>query len=118
MAKTILIVDDSPTQMRLMQEALNGQGYHIITATTGDEAVEKVDRDKPDLVLLDVIMPGKNGFQVCRALKKKATNTKIILVTSKDQASDKFWGKKQGADDYVTKPFDATHLLATVRKYA
>lgn len=117
MAKTILIVDDSPTQMRLMTDALNGQGFRVITATTGEEAEAKADRENPDLVLLDVVMPGKNGFQVCRSLKKKSANTRIILVTSKDQASDKFWGKKQGADDYVTKPFQASDLLAAVRKY-
>lgn len=117
MAK-ILVVDDSPTQMKFMVDALAGKGHSIVTAVDGEEALLKAAKERPDLMLLDVILPHKNGFQVCRQLKSdEATkNIKIILVTSKDQKSDRFWGMKQGADDYLTKPFENADLLASVTR--
>src|SRR5262245_23086360 len=91
---TILVVDDSPTALKVIVDALNGTGHRIITATDGDEAIQKALQEHPDLILLDVVMPGKNGFQVCRQLKMGVTtkDIKIILVTSKSQPSDRFWG--------------------------
>jgi twitching motility two-component system response regulator PilH len=117
--KTILVVDDSPTEMRLVTGVLQGHGHRIITATDGDQALEVARREQPGLVVLDVIMPGKNGFQVCRALKTAPETAKIpvILLTSKNQESDKFWGLKQGADEYLTKPFADTELAAAVARY-
>jgi twitching motility two-component system response regulator PilH len=114
--KKILVVDDSPTMRKMMTDTLDGKGYHIITATDGDEALHKAATELPDLVLLDVIMPGKNGFQVCRQLKTDVAtkHIKVIMVTSKDQKSDRFWGLKQGADAYVTKPFAPAELLQNV----
>jgi twitching motility two-component system response regulator PilH len=118
MAKTILVVDDSPTQMKLMTTALQGKGYKIITAVDGEEALEKANKEQPDLMLLDVILPKKNGFQVCRQLKT-APDTKaikVILVTTKSQDTDRFWGLKQGADEYITKPFEDAELQQMVAK--
>ncbi len=116
---TILVVDDSPTEMKLMLEALRSQSHRLITATDGEEALEQAQQEHPDLILLDVILPKKNGFQVCRQLKTAPAthNIKIVLVTSKTQDTDRFWGLKQGADAYLTKPFDDDQLLAAVDEH-
>ena len=113
MDKMILVVDDSPTARELITETLQSNGYRTVTATNGEEAIEKASSECPDLILLDVVMPGRNGFQVCRQLKTEdaTKNIKVILVTSKNQKSDRFWGLKQGADDYLTKPFEQDQLL-------
>ena len=116
---TILLVEDSPTHMRLATNCLETQGYRLITAVDGEEALRKAASEKPDLIVLDVILPGQNGFQVCRTLKT-STDTKgipVVMLTSKNQESDRFWGMKQGADAYLTKPFIASDLLATVAKH-
>lgn len=119
MRKTILVVDDSPTDRRLMQAALDGHGYEVLTAADGEEALALASAETPSLVLLDVVLPKKNGFQVCRQLKTTPAteNVKVVLVTSKDQESDRFWGMKQGADAYLTKPFDDSDLLAAVTRF-
>jgi twitching motility two-component system response regulator PilH len=118
-SKTILLVDDSPTEMRIMQTALQGKGYNLVAAVDGEEALQKVLTQHPDLVLLDIILPKKNGFQVCRQIKTAAEtkDIKIIMVSSKSQDTDRFWGLKQGADEYITKPFTSEELLASVKKY-
>lgn len=118
--KKILVVDDSPTQMRIITTALQGKGYSVITATDGEQALDIAAKEKPNLMLLDVILPKKNGFQVCRQLKTApdTKDIKIILVTSKSQDTDRFWGLKQGADEYLTKPFEDKELLALVAKHA
>ncbi|QVL30881.1 response regulator [Telmatocola sphagniphila] len=113
---TILIVDDSPTELKIVTNALRNRGYRIVTAIDGDEALQKASHEKPRLMLLDVVLPKKNGFQVCRQLKNSAEtkDIKIILLTSKSQDSDRYWGMKQGADAYVTKPFEEAELLSSV----
>jgi len=119
MPKTILVVDDSPTERKLMEQTLEGKGYNLVSAVDGEEALEKVARQRPDVVLLDVILPRKNGFQVCRQLKTapETKGIKIILITSKTQDTDRFWGLKQGADEYLTKPVAAENLLASIAKF-
>lgn len=114
-----MLVDDSPTEMKVMQTALQGKGFNLVTANDGEEALAKVIQQKPDMVLLDVVLPKKNGFQVCRQLKTapETKNTKVILVTSKSQDSDRFWGLKQGADEYLTKPLNAEQLLAAIQRH-
>lgn len=111
----VLVVDDSPTDLKLMSQPFLSRGYELVTATDGEEALKKAEAEQPDLMVLDVIMPKLNGFKVCRQIKSSATlkNIKIILLTSKNQESDKFWGEKQGADAYMTKPFTEEDLLAT-----
>jgi len=113
---TILVVDDSLTARALLVDILSGTGHRILTAVDGEEALHKASTEHPDVILLDVVMPGKNGFHVCRQLKAEAATRgiKIILVTNKNQQSDRVWGLKQGADAYLTKPFDAAELLMTI----
>jgi CheY-like chemotaxis protein len=116
---TILVVDDSPTALKLVSKALATAGHHIIMASNGEEAVAKATDAHPDLVVLDVIMPHKNGYQVCRQLKNdaKTHDIKIILCTRQNQQADRFWGMQQGADAYLAKPFDEAELLATVARF-
>ena len=118
MNNTILVADDSPTELRLVLSALGKKGYQIVTATDGEDAIEMARKHQPRLAILDIIMPKKNGFQVTRQLKTDAETSemKVLLLSSKDQDSDKFWGMKQGADEYLTKPFDEDALLAAVAR--
>lgn len=118
MAKSILLVDDSPSEMQYLKRALEGRGYDLLMATDGDQALEQASLHQPDLILLDVVLPKKNGYQVCRQIKtsEPKVKTKIILVTSRNQDSDRFWGMKQGADGYLTKPVKQTELLAAVER--
>ncbi len=119
MGKTILLVEDSPTEMKLMQQALEGKGYNLIAASDGEEALKKAVQFKPDLILLDIVLPKKNGFQVCRTIKTSpdTQNTKVILISSTTQDTDRFWGLKQGADEYLTKPVPVEALLASVVRH-
>jgi twitching motility two-component system response regulator PilH len=116
---TILVVEDSPTELRLITEALQAEGYEVITATNGDEALAKAARARPRLVLLDIVLPKQNGFQVCRQLKSSADtkDVKVILVSSKSQETDRLWGLRQGADEYITKPFKTEDLLRSVLRH-
>ena len=118
MAK-ILIADDSLAELQILQATLQPTGHTLLTVMDGEAAEEKVKSEKIDLIILDVIMPKKNGFQVCRDIKSndQFKNIPIIIVTSKDQESDKFWGMKQGADEYLIKPFKPEDLLKAVKKY-
>lgn len=120
MPKRILVVDDSPTDMKRLTLLLKNKGYVISTATDGEKALDIVSTDKPDIMLLDVILPKKNGFQVCREVKTdpQTENVIVILVTSKKHATDRFWGLKQGADDYLTKPFEDQELVKLLEKHA
>ena len=118
--KTILIVDDSPTERHILTELLTGAGYQVSTADSGDEGIERAKQIKPDLVLMDVVMPGTNGFQATRALSRDPVTKDIpvIMCTTKSQETDKLWGMRQGAHDYVTKPIDAPALLAKIAALA
>ncbi|NWF82586.1 MAG: response regulator [Bryobacteraceae bacterium] len=118
MSKTILVVDDSPAHLELMQRTIEGRGWEVLTAADGEQALEKAETRRPDLILLDVVLPKKNGYQVCRQLKQgNATKSiKIIMVSSKSQESDKYWGLKQGADGYLVKPFAPAELLRAVEQ--
>ncbi len=114
--KKILIVDDSPTGRKAVSAVL--RNYDTIIASDGKQALEKAKSEKPDLVVLDVIMPNMDGFQACRKMKKspELKHIPVILLTSKNQKSDEFWGKKQGAEVYLTKPCEDTVLLDAVEK--
>lgn len=116
-APRILVVDDSWTDLTLMAAPLRENGFDVITAVDGDEAIEKVLRERPQCVLLDIVMPKQNGFQVCRRLKQmeQSRHIPVILVSQKHTRLDKAWGLQQGADLYLTKPFNRNELVASVR---
>lgn len=114
----ILVVDDSPTDLSLITSPLRREGFAVVTASDGEEALRKVQEERPDCVVLDVVMPKKNGFQVCRTIKNSRETQRIpvILLTSKSERTDEVWGRRQGADAYLTKPFDGEALLAQIRQ--
>ena len=118
--KKVLIIDDSPAQIKLMQGLLEREGYSPVGLSDPKRVEETIASVRPSVILLDVVMPERNGFQVCRDLKGSSEfkSIPVIMVTSKDSASDKFWGEQQGADGYVTKPFKPDDLIRAVRRFA
>ncbi len=114
----ILVVDDSPTQLKLILAPLQSEKYETITAHDGEEGLAKAFAEKPDLVVLDVVMPKMDGFQTCRKMKlaDELKHIPVIMLTSKNQKTDEFWGKKQGANEYLTKPFADQDLLDAVAR--
>ena len=109
----VLIVDESPTEEHVIKSALEGQGSETLSADSGERGVEMAREAKPDLILMDVVMPGLNGFQATRQLSKDPATSEIpiIMVTTKNQKTDRIWGMRQGAVDYIVKPFSAEDLL-------
>jgi twitching motility two-component system response regulator PilH len=116
----VLVVDDSETERTHIVTTLKRDGYTVSAANSADEATAKLRQELPDVMLLDVIMPGVNGFQFCRSLRRDPRYAKlpIVMVTSKNQETDREWGLKQGASEYLTKPFTPEQLAAAVRRYA
>jgi twitching motility two-component system response regulator PilH len=114
---TVLIVDDSPTETTVFRNALVKAGFQVETASNGEEGVQAARKLHPDVILMDVIMPGLNGFQATRMLKKDPATAEIpvIVVTTKDQQTDRTWGLRQGAVDYLVKPVDPNELVARVK---
>ena len=115
----ILLVDDSKTELHFLSDLLTKRGYKVRTAENADEAMKRLGEDKPDLILMDVVMPGQNGFQLTRAISRDPlyADVPIIMCTSKNQETDKVWGMRQGARDYVVKPVDADELVAKIRAF-
>lgn len=113
----ILIVDDSPTERFFLTDILVKAGYTVTQAENGEQALAKVKLEMPELILMDVVMPGKNGYQITRAISKDPLTEKIpiIMCTTKGQETDKVWGMRQGARDYVVKPVSQEELLAKIR---
>jgi twitching motility two-component system response regulator PilH len=109
----VLIVDDSPTDVHVMQKALEQGGFSTASAADGSEAIRKARELHPDLILMDIVMPGLNGFQATRQLASdpETRSIPVIMVTSKAQESDRVWGLRQGAVDYLVKPVASEHLL-------
>jgi twitching motility two-component system response regulator PilH len=112
----ILIVDDSPTERYFLTDILIKNGFSVSTAENGEDAMLKIKADKPQLILMDIVMPGQNGFQVTRAISRdpETQNVPIIICTSKGQETDRIWGLRQGARDYIVKPVDPQELLAKI----
>jgi twitching motility two-component system response regulator PilH len=115
--RKVLVADDSDTDRKNMEQIVSGAGYEVITAKSGAEAVAKAKNERPDAILLDVIMPEMNGFQACRAITTDAATKDIpvVLVSSKGEKTDKLWGEQQGARGYVTKPFTPDQLLRELK---
>lgn len=118
--KKVLVVDDSPTERFFLADLLTKGGYSVLTADSGDDAISKSREHKPDLILMDVVMPGVNGFQVTRQITRDPDlgHIPVIICTSKTQETDRIWGLRQGAKDYVTKPINAEELLAKIAALA
>ena len=114
---TVLIVDDSPTEMHVLRGILQKGGYRVITAVDGESGVAQAEHSKPDLILMDVVMPGLNGFQATRQLSRnpETSGIPIIMVTTKAQETDRAWGLRQGAREYVVKPVGAGELLKKIK---
>ena len=114
--RKILIVDDSPTERHVLNEMLTKAGYEVIASDNGEDAILRAKRDRPDVILMDVVMPGLNGFQATRAISRDpdTKSIPIIMCTSKSQETDKIWGLRQGARDYLVKPVDRDALLAKI----
>ena len=115
----ILLVDNSRTELHVLSELLVRQGFRVRTAENGDEALRRIAEEKPDLILMDVVMPGQNGFQLTRTITRdpKYADVPVIMCTSKSQETDKVWGMRQGARDYVVKPVDPDELLQKIRAF-
>ncbi len=114
----IVVVDDSFAEAQMIEGYLKAANHTVITYSNTDKLEEKLVNDKPELLVMDVVMPGRNGFQACRDIKNddRLKSIPVILCTSKGNDSDKFWGEQQGANGYVVKPFKAEDLLMAVKK--
>jgi twitching motility two-component system response regulator PilH len=113
----VLIVDDSKTETMFLTDILQRNGFAVRSAENADEAMKRLKEDAPDLILMDVVMPGQNGFQLTRSINRtpEYTTIPIIMCTSKNLETDRVWGMRQGARDYITKPVDAADLLAKIK---
>ena len=115
----IMIVDDSPTEVHVMKTALEKHGFQTMSAADGSECLSLVQEVQPDLIFMDVVMPGLNGFQATRTLNRdpKTKSIPVVMVTTKDQESDRVWGMRQGAVDYLVKPVDGEDLVAKANEF-
>ncbi|MCZ8110819.1 MAG: PleD family two-component system response regulator [Betaproteobacteria bacterium] len=115
----ILIVDDSKTELFHLSDILGKRGYSVRTAENGEEAMRRLEEDKPQLILMDVVMPGQNGFQLTRSITRdpRFSDVPVIMCTSKSQETDKVWGMRQGARDYIVKPVNPDELIAKIKAF-
>ncbi len=119
MAK-VMVVDDAYSELKLMESILKSAGHEVVSLMDGEALEEKLSSERPDVLLLDIVMPKRNGYEILRALRKDARTktTPVVLVSSKNQESDRAWGKRQGADEYLGKPFTSDQLLGMVKRFA
>jgi len=118
-SKKVLVVDDSPADLLNLSNIVSDAGYFVISATSGKEAVEKARAEKPDLIFLDIIMPGMDGYAACREIAN-GSDTKgipVVFVTSKNQKADKLWAQMQGGKGYITKPFSADNVVDQLKAF-
>ena len=118
--KKVLVVDDSKTELMYLTDLLSKNGFSVKTAENAEEAFRWLADEKPELILMDVVMPGQNGFQLTRAISRDPlySNIPIIMCTSKSQETDRVWGMRQGARDYITKPVNAEELMSKINALA
>ena len=119
MAKTVLIVDDSPTEVHKLTTILKKHGHAVLVAENGEEGLSIARSQRPDIILMDIVMPGMNGFQATRQLTKaqETSHIPVIIVTTKDQETDRLWGTRQGAKAYLTKPVQEGELISTIDRF-
>ena len=117
--RKILVVDDSKTELFHLSDILGKKGFVVRTAENGEEAMRRLGEDTPDLILMDVVMPGQNGFQLTRSITRdpRFAGVPVIMCTSKNQETDKVWGMRQGARDYIVKPVNGDELLAKIKAF-
>jgi twitching motility two-component system response regulator PilH len=115
----ILVVDDSKTELHHLSDMLGKRGFAVRTAENGEQAFARLAEDKPDLILMDVVMPGQNGFQLTRAITRdpRFAGVPVIMCTAKNQETDKVWGLRQGARDYIVKPINGDELLSKIKAF-
>ena len=115
----VMMVDDAYSELQVMETILRSAGYDVSTHLDGEQLEEKIVSEQPDVVLLDIVMPKRNGFDALRGVRRDARTkqARVIMVSSKNQESDRIWGMRQGADEYLAKPFTADQLLALVRRF-
>jgi len=115
--KTVLVVDDSQTDLHVMTGMLSKNGFSVIQATSGESAIDVARAEKPDLILMDIVMPGMNGFETTRKLSRdpETSHIPVIIVSTKGQETDKVWGMRQGAKDYLVKPVTEAVLISKIR---
>ena len=113
---TILIIDDSPTELHLFQNMLEKSGFETLVADSGEDGIRQAEAARPDCILMDVVMPGMNGFQATRKLTHdpRTSSSPVIMITTKDQETDKIWGMRQGAVEYIVKPVGQKELVARI----
>ena len=113
---TVLIVDDSPTELHLFQNMLQKSGFETLVADSGEEGVRQAESARPDCILMDVVMPGMNGFQATRKITQdpRTSSIPVIMITTKDQETDKIWGMRQGAVEYIVKPIGQKELVSKI----
>lgn len=116
----VMVVDDAYSELQVMETILRSAGHEVLTYLDGEQLEDKIAAEQPDVVVLDVVMPKRNGFDVLRSLRRdsRTRQTRVVVVSSKNQDSDRAWGLKQGADDYLPKPFTPEQLLTAVRRFA
>lgn len=114
----VLIIDDSPTELHVFRTILEKHEFQVSVAANGEEGIEKALKTKPDCILMDVVMPGKNGFQATRDLSRnpQTSSIPVIIITTKDQETDKIWAMRQGAKDYIVKPANEVDLIDRINK--
>ncbi len=117
--RKILLVDDSKTELYVVSDMLRRAGFDVQTAENGDQAWQQLDTDRPDLILMDVVMPGQNGFQLTRRITRdpRYADLPVIICSTKQQETDRVWALRQGARDYVVKPVVAGELIAKIRQF-
>jgi twitching motility two-component system response regulator PilH len=115
--KNVMVVDDSPTEVHLLREMLSKNGFSVSVVTSGEEAITRAAAEKPDLILMDVVMPGMSGFEATRAITRnpESANIPVIICTTKGQETDKAWGLRQGAKDYIVKPVTEKLLMDKIK---
>ena len=115
----VMVVDDAYSELTMMEGILRSAGHKVVTLIDGDRLEDKVAEEQPDVLLLDIVMPKRNGYEILRSIKRagRTKDTPVVVVCSKNQESDRVWGKRQGADEYLGKPFTAEQLVTVVRQF-
>ncbi|MDJ0510783.1 MAG: response regulator [Crocosphaera sp.] len=116
--RAVLLVEDSPVQQQMMSSLLKENGWQVTVAGNGIEALESIEKSSPDIVVLDIVMPKMNGYEVCRRIKTHPNmhNVPVVMCSSKGEEFDRYWGMKQGADAYIAKPFEDIELIGTIQQ--